>query len=148
MWKDADEADRSTKYSEHWKLVRETVSLKDETLKITKMSVTVKRQFPKYSQYLPLLDFCFRFSSVIKNMQNLSQFFSYEGNQMNYWDVTLSKKALWSFFCSVLNEESFFCNSSGVFILFIHLQLMFHLKINLVKMKVPMYHLKTLAWQV
>lgn len=48
------------------------------------MSVIIKGQFPKYSQYLLLLDFCFRFSSVIKICKICPYFFSYEGKQMNY----------------------------------------------------------------
>lgn len=53
---------------------------------ITNMSVIIKGQFPKYSQYLLLLDFCFRFSSVIKICKICPHFFFFshmKENKMN-----------------------------------------------------------------
>lgn len=45
------------------------------------MSVIIKGQFPKYSQYLLLLDFCFRFSSVIKYAKFVPIFFHMKKNK-------------------------------------------------------------------
>jgi len=48
---------------------------------MTKVSVIIKGQFPKYSQYLLLLEFCFRFSSVIKICKNGPYFFHMKENK-------------------------------------------------------------------
>lgn len=76
------------------------------------MSVIIKGQFPKYSQYLLLLDFCFRFSSVIK-ICKICPYFLFHMKE-NKWIIKKwpSPNSPVIFFCSVLNEQSFFCNSS------------------------------------
>lgn len=52
------------------------------------------------------------------------------------------------FCCFKLTFFFFFFVNQCLFIIFMQLQVTVHLKVSLVKMKVPMYHLETLAWQM
>lgn len=71
---------------------------------MVQMTIIVKGEFPEYSQYLLLLDFCFRFSSVIK-LYKLSPYFFFI---RELWSGDPPQTALWSFPPPVsMNKVSF-----------------------------------------